>query len=179
MFGGRAVELSASDQPLELHAWRAGHDHDGIAQGFTTGFIEKRNVSKEKIGGVAMAFGFEAPLTADARMQDLLQRAFLFRVGEDYRAKLPPVQVAACRLNPRPKVTRNESPYLRIALGQSARRVVRIKKGRGGNNLAETVAKGRLTRGNPTRDPNRRHIGSFRQGHLFVTWDLFAWHHDC
>ena len=36
-----------------------------------------------------MAFGFEAPLTADARMQDLLQRAFLVRVGEHYGAKLP------------------------------------------------------------------------------------------
>ena len=91
LLGGRAIELRASDQSFELEAWRAGHDHDEIAQGFTTGFIEKRNVSKKKIGRVVPAFGFEAPLTADARMQDLLQRAFLVRVAEDYRAHLGPI----------------------------------------------------------------------------------------
>ena len=36
----------------------------------------------------APAFGFEGPLTPDARMQNLLQREFLFRVGEHYGAKL-------------------------------------------------------------------------------------------
>src|SRR5438045_1386075 len=106
-FGGGAIEFRPREQTIELQAGRAGHDHDAIAQGFTAGFIEKWNVSKEKIGGVSAALGFEAPLTTDARMQDLLQRAFLFRVGEDYRANLRPLQVAVFSITLPSKLPRN------------------------------------------------------------------------
>src|SRR5947209_6132044 len=40
-------ETGPRDEPLKLHARRAGHDHDLIAQGFTAGFIKKRNISKK------------------------------------------------------------------------------------------------------------------------------------
>src|SRR5436190_4498335 len=82
----RFIQTHPRGKPLELHSWRAGHDDDAIAQSFTAGFIEKWYVSKKKLRGVAMALGFETPLTADARMQDLLQRAFLSRVAEHYGA---------------------------------------------------------------------------------------------
>src|SRR5947207_3495613 len=108
----RSWHSHARHEPLELEPGRARHDHDSIAQGFAAGFIEKWYVSKKKLGGVAMAFGFEAPLTADARMQDLLQRAFLLRVGEYYGANCLPVQVSAGQINRRAKFLRDESPHL-------------------------------------------------------------------
>ena len=142
LFGGRSIELGASHQPFELDARRAGHHHDGIAQGFTTGFIEKRNVSKKKIVGVAPAFGFEAPLTADARMQDLLQRAFLFRVGEHYGAQSGPDSSRRWQNKSPGQIPRaDQLPHLRIALRQIARGLVGIKKCRGGKKLAADIRK--------------------------------------
>src|SRR5450432_496822 len=105
-----------------------------------------------------MAFGFEAPLTANARMQDLLQRAFLFRVGKDYGAKLPPVQVAARRINRRAKFMRNEFPHFQVALRQIARGLIRIKKCRGGKEPMQTLAKGCLTGGDSARNSNSWHV---------------------
>src|SRR5947207_6940525 len=99
----RSWHSHARHEPLELESGRARHDHDSIAQGFTAGFIEKWNISKKKLRGVGMAFGFEPPLAADARMQDLLQRAFLLRVGEHYGTDRLPIQAPVLRINRRAK----------------------------------------------------------------------------
>ncbi len=119
LFRRRPLQAGPRDQPLQLHAGRAGHDRDTIAESFTAGFIEKRYVSKKKPGGVATAFRFEAPLTADARMQDLLQRAFLFRVGEDYGADRLPVQVPARGISRGAEFRLDQAPDLRIAIANS------------------------------------------------------------
>src|SRR5205823_3398797 len=124
----RFPESHPRHEPLTLDSRRTRHDHNPIAQGFTAGFIEKWYVSKKKFGGVAMALGFETPLTADARMQDLLQRAFFSRVGEHYRANSLPIQVPAMGINIGAKLLLDKSPHLRIAVGQLARRLVRIEK---------------------------------------------------
>ena len=41
-----------------------------------------------------MLFRLCPPLAANPRMEDPLERAFFGRVGEHYRAKLRPIQVA-------------------------------------------------------------------------------------
>jgi len=163
-----AIDLAAPQEPLELDLARTGHHHDAVAQGFTAGFIKKWNVSKEKIGGVSAALGFEAPLTTDARMQDLLQRAFLFRVGEDYRANLRPVQVAVLRIDRGPEFPCDQGPHLRIVPRQVARGLVRIKERGRGNDFAQTFAEGRLSRGNPTRDSYCRHDLDMNTSHFIA-----------
>src|SRR3954465_6567487 len=112
----RFSDSHPAHEPFELDSRRTPHDHDPIAQGFTAGFIEKWDISKKKFRGVAMALGFETPLTTDARMQDLLQRAFLARVGEDYGANPLPVQVSASGINTDAKLLLDQAPHLRIAI---------------------------------------------------------------
>ena len=73
---------------------RAGdHDHL-IAQRFTAGFIKEWNVSKEKVGRIAMLFRLRHPLATNPRMKDLLKRASLGRVCKYYRPKFRSIQVA-------------------------------------------------------------------------------------
>src|SRR5205807_1274802 len=90
-------------------------------------------------------------------MQDLLQRAFLFRVGKHYRAHLRSIQVTACRKNRGPKLASNQLSDLRIVLGQIVRSLVRIKKCRGVNDLVQTFAEGGLPCGNSAGDSNDWH----------------------
>src|SRR5207249_2645769 len=92
------------------------------------------------------------------RMQDLLQRAFLFRVGEYYRAHLGSIQVATCRKNCRAKFAPNQLSDFRIVLHQTVRSLVRVKKRRGRNDLEETFAKSRLAGGNSARNSDDWHI---------------------
>src|SRR2546428_9815017 len=91
-------------------------------------------------------------------MQDLLQRAFLFRVNKHYRAHLGSIQVTACRKNRGPKFASNQLSDLRIFLGQIVRSLVRIKKCRGGNDLAQTFTENRLPCGNSTGNSDDWHI---------------------
>ena len=97
-----------------------------------------------------MALGFETPLTADARMQDLLQRAFLSRVGEHYGADPLSIQALTRRIN----------------LREFARRDIRIEKHCIRNKLAQTAYETRFPGGNPARYPDCWHI-------------LFAWEQIC
>ena len=107
-----------------------------------------------------MAFGFEAPLTADARMQDLLQRAFLFRVGEYYRAHFGPIQAAIGRKNLRAKLLPDQLPHLGVPLREVVGRLVRVKEGCCGNEFAQALRKSRFSGGDPTRNPNGRHAAT-------------------
>ena len=70
---------------------------------FTLGFIEERDIGQEKLAGLAAFLRRGGPLLADARMEDLLERALLFRVGEHYRSKCAPIQISVCRKNFNPK----------------------------------------------------------------------------
>src|ERR1043166_2264340 len=90
-------------------------------------------------------------------MQDLLQRAFLFRVGEYYRAHLASIQVTTRRKNRGAKFAPNQLPDFRIVLRQITRSLVRVKKGRGRDDLAQAFAKARLAGGNPTRNSDDWH----------------------
>jgi hypothetical protein len=98
-----------------------------------------------------MALGFETPLAADARMQDLLQRAFLSRVGEDYGPDRPPIQASGYRINRGAELLLDESPHLRVAVRQLPRCRVRIEKLGTGRKLAQRLHEARLPGGNPAR----------------------------
>ncbi len=63
-------------------------------------------------------------------MQNLLERLFLFRVGEHYGAKLGPVQVSFRGINPVAKSGVIQIPHLRVTIRQFPRRLVRIEKHR-------------------------------------------------
>ena len=73
---------------------RTGHDDHPVAQRFTAGFIKKWNISKEKIGRIAIPFRFSPPLAANPRVENLLERAFLGRVAKYYCSKFLSIQVA-------------------------------------------------------------------------------------
>jgi hypothetical protein len=104
-----------------------------------------------------MAFGFEAPLTADARMQDLLQRTFFSRVGEHYGADRLPVQPPTLQINSA-KLLLDRSPHLRVAIRQLPRRNVRIEKSRLGNELAQALDEACLPGPYPPRDTDGWHV---------------------
>src|SRR6476660_835717 len=104
-----------------------------------------------------MALGFETPLTTDARMQDLLERAFLVRVGEHYRADLLSIQAFVPGVSIRAKFLLDESPYLRVPVGQITGCDVRIKKSRVRSNFPQGSDEARLSRRNPARDSYGRH----------------------
>jgi hypothetical protein len=91
-------------------------------------------------------------------MEDLFERAFFSRVLKDYGAKLFSVQVAITRKNPGPKLSRDFLFYLRVKIDQFPRGLIGIEKLPGRHELAQTIAKGRLARGNAARDPDSRHV---------------------
>jgi hypothetical protein len=90
-------------------------------------------------------------------MQDLLQRAFLFRVGEHYGADRFAVQVSLGRISRGAELRFDKAPYFLVRVRQVPRRLVRVEKGRLWGQLAQKLAKARLPRGNPARDSNNRH----------------------
>ena len=151
------IERRAHHQTLQLHALRARDHDDAVAQGFTTGFIQKRNVSKEKFRGLAPAFGLDRPLTPDARMQNLLERLLLFRVGEYYGAKEGAVQVPLRRINLRAEGGADLRAHLRVAVRQFTGRLVGIEKLRRGQESAQLRAEGAFAGGDSAGDSDGRH----------------------
>jgi len=66
------------------------------------------------------------------------------RVLKDYGAKLFAIQAAITRKNSQTQ-TRPRAPfYLRVKIDKFPRRLIGIEKLRGGNELAQAIAKGRL-----------------------------------
>ena len=79
-------------------------------------------------------------------MQNLLKRRFFFRVGKHYGAKRCPIQVSCIRKDCGAKFLTQRFLHFRVVISQLARGVIRVKKFRGGNDLAQTIAKARLAR---------------------------------
>ena len=100
-----------------------------------------------------MALGFETPLTTDARMQDLLERALLFAIGKDYRPKCAPIQTPISRKNPVAKLLSEKSLYLWIVIHKVTRRPVRIEQLRV-QFLTKAFAESGFASGNATGDPD-------------------------
>ena len=94
-FGRGDRDLHFAGEIGELDIGRAGHDHHAVAQGFTTGFIKKWNVCKEKFGRFAVPVRFNAPLPANPRMENLFERLPFGDVLEDYGADCLAIQVVA------------------------------------------------------------------------------------
>jgi hypothetical protein len=143
--GSGFSQRGTRNQPLQLHRRGAGDDDHAIAEGFTACFVKKRYVCKKKLGGVSPAFGFGSPLTPDARMQNLLKRAFLFRVGENYGAKLGAIQVSAGGINLGPEALANRGSRFGITVGQLARCDIGIEKLSVPQKLAELRSEGALS----------------------------------
>jgi len=91
-------------------------------------------------------------------MENLFEGAFFCRVLKDYGAKLFSVQAAITRKNPGPKFSREFLLNFRVKIDKFPRRLIGIEKRRGGNELAQAIAKGRLARGNRARNPDSRHV---------------------
>ena len=91
-------------------------------------------------------------------MENLFEGAFLSGVLKHYGAKLFSIQAAITRKNPGPKLSRDFLFYFRVKIDKFPRGLISAKKLRGRNKLAQTIAEGRLARGNSARDPNSWHL---------------------
>ena len=95
---------------------------------FTIGFIKKRDVGQKELAGQATLVRFSSPLKANARVEDLLERALLFRLGKDYGAKGGAIQLPRRRKNPGAELCAQQRPHLRILIRQRMRRPIGIEK---------------------------------------------------
>jgi hypothetical protein len=145
--------MGAGDQALLLDFRHAGDDHNTIAEQFTFGFIKERDIGQEKFAGLAAFLRRSGPLPADARMEDLLERALLFRVDEDYRPKCRPIQIAARRKNRVAKFLSQKPAHLRVRIGQLPRGAIGIEEPRARSLMKEAGESG-FAGGNATGDPN-------------------------
>jgi len=91
-------------------------------------------------------------------MEDLFEGAFFGGVLKDYGAKLFSIQAAFARKNSGPKLSRELLFYLRVKIDKFPRGLIGVKNFCGRNKLAQTIAEGRLARGNSARDTNGRHL---------------------
>ena len=105
-----------------------------------------------------MPFRLCPPLAANPRMENLFERAFLGGVLKDYGAKPFSIQAAIARKNLGPEFSREFLFYLRVKIDKFPCGLIGVKKFRGRNKLAQTIAEGRLARGNSARDSNGRHV---------------------
>jgi hypothetical protein len=80
-------------------------------------------------------------------MQDLLKRALLFLVGENYGAKRAPIQMAVCKKNFPAKFGPQQLTHFRIVIDQLPSGVVGVKETRT-KPLAQTFGKGGFASGN-------------------------------
>ena len=88
-----------------------------------------------------MDLRFRAPLAANARVENLFERAFLGRVLEDYGAKPFTFQAAIARKNLPPELSDEFFLNVRVKLDQFVRGLIGIKKFCGRQDLAQTIAK--------------------------------------
>ena len=113
----------------------------------------ERDVGQEKLARLAAFLRRGGPLLADARMEDLLKRALLFRVGEDYRSKCAPIQISVCRKNFNTKPLSQKALHLFVPIGQLTRRPVGIKKSRA-RQLLQAAGESGFAGGNAAGDPD-------------------------
>jgi hypothetical protein len=156
-FSCAPIDAHPLDQPRELNVRRGSNDHHSVTQGLTTRFIEKWNVCDEKFGRLAVLFRLSTPLPTNPRMENFLERAFLGRVLEDYSAKRGPIQVPIGRKNAEPELIQ-QLLFNFLNLDEFMRGPIGVEKPGGGKNLSQTLAKKTLARGNPARNPDRRHV---------------------
>ena len=151
--GVSAVNCRAGDQPLQLNLAGAGNDDDPIASGFAFGFIEKWDIGQKNLAGLAACLRLSGPLAADARMQDLLERALFSLVGENYGPKCAAIQDATGRKNFLPKMLAQKCPHFRILIHQFASGPVGIEK-LGSEQFVEVATERGFASRNATGDPD-------------------------
>jgi hypothetical protein len=144
-------------QPLCLNPGRASHHHHSIAQGFAAGFIKKWDVSKEKIGRIAMGLRFGAPLAANARVKNFLESGLFRRARKDYGAKRGPIQVATGRKDLIAKFAPKFALNFLVKIDKSARRLIGIEKFRPRQNLPQAIAKARFACSDSPGNPDSGH----------------------
>ena len=103
-FSRGALDAHFSHEVGKLDVRRTRHHDHAVAQGFTSGFIEKWNVCEEKFGSFAVLIRFNAPLLTNLRMENSFERAPFRGVLENYGAESGPIQVAVRRKNAVPKL---------------------------------------------------------------------------
>jgi hypothetical protein len=136
-----ALDPHSSHEIGELDTGRTRDHHHAIAQGFTTGFIKKRNVCKEKFGRSAVLVRFNSPLLSNPRMENFFERLPFDGVVENYRSKSGPIQVAAGRKNTRTELA-EQLLFNFVAINQIVCRLVGVEEFGSGQNFPKTVAKG-------------------------------------
>ena len=119
------------------------------------GFIKEWDIGQEKFAGLAAFFRFSGPLTADARMEDLLERALLFCVGEDYRPKCGAIQIPIDRKKLPAKCLPQEVAHLRVLIDELSRGAVGVEELRV-QEAAEMITKSGFAGGNTAGDPDER-----------------------
>jgi uncharacterized protein (TIGR02246 family) len=99
---------------------------------------------------------FCAPLPANPGMENLFERAFFSRVLEDYRAKRLPIQVAITGKDAKAENV-EQLLFDLIKIDKLPGDLIGIEKFGGGKNLAKTLAKGALARGDSPGDSDCWH----------------------
>src|ERR1700682_174319 len=104
-----------------------------------------------------MGLRFSAPLAANARMENLFERLLFGRAFEHYGPKrcaiqAPPGKNSSAKLMPELLL------YLLVKIDKITRGLVRIKKFRVRQELAQAIAKACFARGNAARNPNGGHV---------------------
>jgi hypothetical protein len=155
-FGRGAFDAHFSHEIGELDVGRTSdHDH-AVAQGFTSGFIEKWNVCEEKFRSFAVLIRFNAPLPANPRMENLFERAPFRGVLENYGAKSGPIQVAVRRKNAKTEFVR-QLPFNFFKIDKLVSDVVGIEKFGLGQKPAEAIAERAFACGNSAGDSDGGH----------------------
>src|SRR5437773_3128382 len=155
-FGRGALDLHSPHKIGELDIGRTGDHHNAVAQGFTTGFIEKWNVCEKKFGRCAVPVRFNAPLPANPGMENLFERLPFGGVLKDYRAECLPIQVAVTGKDAEPEFGQ-ELLFNFLKVDQLTRDGIGVEKFGSGKDLAQTIAESALACGNAARDPDSRH----------------------
>jgi len=117
------------------------------------GFIKERDIGQEKLAGLAAFLRRGGPLLADARMEDLLERALLFRVSEYYRSKCGAIQISVRRKNFNPKALAEKAPHSLVSVGQLTRRPVGVEELRP-RQLLQAAGESGLASGNAAGNPD-------------------------
>src|SRR5207253_9619627 len=153
----RVVVVACSHKIGELNLRRTGDHHHAVAQGFTTGFIKKWNVCKEKFGRCAVPVRFNTPLPANPGMENQFERLLFGGVLKDYRAECVPIQVAVAGKDAESELG-EQFLFNIIKIDKLASNLIGVEKLSCGKNLAQTLTKRALACGNSARNPYRGHL---------------------
>jgi len=155
--GGFVLDSHPAHEIGQLDIGRTGDDDHSVAESFTSGFIKKRNVCKEKFGRCAVLVRFSSPLPANPGMKNLFERLLFGGVLEDYRSKSRPVQVTARGKNAESELV-EQLLFNFLNIDQIVSRLIGIEKPGGGQDLAQTLAKSAFAGGNSPGNPDSWHL---------------------